>query len=238
MNLTLAQATANVDVKCSICSHVILAREIFWKINEVAESSFPLIFCTNYVPLNCRGFDSTTDVGITYLTSKALDIRGQIIPKLLADWSASYDLSHEEFEELVFDRILEMGHQGVRIGQANRPDGGIDVIFWALGSIPTLWAVQVKHHHSPHERTGVGDIRDFAGAISRDGFNGGMVVTNTSFTEDAKWFAENKGPLLQLRNGEHLKKWIEGDFTPLEWNSTTRTIELRPGLPVTVPHFL
>lgn len=238
--MKLSQATASGNIKCSLCSNIVLARELFWRV--VNDSGDDVLWlCTDHFPLNTVGFDvepATEQKPITIVQAKFLDVEREIIPALVADWNAIYGITAEEFEELVFNRILAMGHQAFRAGRANRRDGGIDIIFWTLGSVPALWAVQVKHHRSPEKHTGPDVVREFAGAISKDGFNGGMVVTNTSFTEDANWFVTNKGPLIQLRDGEHLQKWIEGDFTPIGWNFLTRTIELCPGLSVHVPQFI
>lgn len=70
-------------------------------------------------------------------------------------------------------------------------------------------------------------------------FNVGLVVTNTSFTDDARFESEKAGsPPIQLRDGEALRKWIADDFEVEEINFTTRRIEVCKGLGINIPKFL
>lgn len=63
----------------------------------------------------------------------------------------------------------------------------------------------------------------------------GMVVTNTSFTPDAKWFASNNNTLLRLRDLKDLQRWLREDFVnEHEWREIPDQIELAPGIIVPV----
>jgi hypothetical protein len=79
-------------------------------------------------------------------------------------------------------------------------------------------AVQAKHHRDPERKEGPSAVRDFAGVLSGHPINMGLLVTNTSFAADAKWFAHHKAPLLQLRDFSDLRWWLAGNFDDAaEW---------------------
>jgi hypothetical protein len=64
-------------------------------------------------------------------------------------------------------------------------------------------------------------------------FHIGMVVTNTSFTADARWYAENQPAIIRLRDMEDLKRWIDSNFTDeAEWREMPAAIELCPGVTI------
>jgi hypothetical protein len=64
----------------------------------------------------------------------------------------------------------------------------------------------------------------------------GMIVTNTSFTADAKWFANNNQTLLRLRDMQDLNRWMRNDFVnESEWREIPEEIELTPGVTIKIP---
>jgi hypothetical protein len=240
-SLPLTQKIASRRAQCSLCGGEIGAGAIFWQISsESGRQSF--VICTAHIPLNTTKVGNEADPehpGITYARPEAVDARGVIIPRLLDDWNRVYDLSPDEFEELVFDRLVAMGLQPIRLGPANRKDGGIDIIFWTCTLFPMLGAVQVKHHRAPNHKTSAADVRGLAGGMHSYHFNVGLVVTNTSFTNDAEFESEKDGsPPIQLRDGNALRKWIADDFEVEEVNFVTRTIEVCKGFGINLPKFL
>lgn len=160
-----------------------------------------------------------------------------MIPSLLRDSDAIYRLTPEEFEELVFDRLVAMGLQGFRMGAANRKDGGIDIVFWTLGLLPMLGAVQVKHHRSPQAKVGSCDVREFAGAMEGHHFNVGLIVTNTAFSDDAKHRAKTGTTPIRLRDGDVLWKWIADDFSIETVDFFIRNAEFCRGVEIRMPQF-
>ncbi|QDT53662.1 Restriction endonuclease [Caulifigura coniformis] len=155
----------------------------------------------------------------------------QIDPKLI------YSLSPDTFEVLVCDRLSKMDFEVRRTGNVNQKDGGIDIVFWKDGPVPILGAAQAKHHRTREATTRAPEIRDFQGALG-DEFQVGIVVTNTGFSADAKWFAEHRSTILRLRDGDELQRWIRDDFTRgLQQFDAQRTIELCPGVSIDVPWF-
>lgn len=163
-------------------------------------------------------------------------------PQLLTDEELRQflcGLHPEEFEKLVLDRFLAMGMEARRIGHSRAKDGGIDIVFWPGTSnpVPYLGAVQVKHTRSPVKKVGPGAVRDLAGVLHNQPFQVGMVITNTSFTPDAEWFAEQQRSLIRLRGMQDLRRWIAAEFTDeAEWREMPRKIELCPGVTVDLPY--
>ena len=102
-------------------------------------------------------------------------------------------------------------------------------------SFPFLGAVQAKHHRSPNRTTGAESVRAFRGAL-RLPVNIGIMITNTNFTPDAKWFAEQYPVGLRLRDTRDLQRWIKGNFTDdCDWREFPDRIELCPGMWVDIP---
>jgi len=231
----MTKAMANEGLTCVFCGNFIEPGEIFWNLSE----SLPI--CRKHIPLNTKDMivEASPDGSpITYVRANAVDSRGALIPRLLNDWEMIYGLTPEEFEELVFDRLVAMDLEPFRMGPANKRDGGIDIIFWTRSVFPMLGAVQIKHHRTPEAKTGPADVRELAGAMQGHHFNVGLIVTNTSFTGDAKHQAEKTSSPIQLRDGEALRKWIADDFELEKVNVVTRTIEFSKGTKIRVPHFL
>jgi hypothetical protein len=163
---------------------------------------------------------------------------GSLLSRQLADDPLLvHSLSAGEFEEFVCDRLYAMGLEPKRVGSTQRKDGGIDVVFWprAAGAFPFLGAAQIKHHRDPQRKEGPGSVRDFAGAIAGHGFNAGMLVSNTSFTPDAQWFARERAKLLRLRDFSDVRRWLLDNFSDeAEWRELPSSIELCPGVVVKI----
>jgi hypothetical protein len=158
---------------------------------------------------------------------------------LLEDPDRLRTLTAENFELLIADRLKAMGLGVQLVGGARRKDGGVDLIAWPDRGcqFPFLLAGQVKHHHADR-KTGAPAIRDFLGAITSEGsnFHLGLVVTNTSFSADAKWFAKNNGNLIRLRDLNDLCRWMQNDFqNEHEWREIPNQIELAPGITIPIP---
>ena len=118
--------------------------------------------------------------------------------RLAEDPSLIHGISPAQFEEFLCDRLAAMGFEPKRVGSTFSKDGGIDVVFWPRerGAFPFLGAAQVKHHRDPAKKEGPGTVRDFAGALGGHPFNAALLVTNTSFSFDAEWFAREHAKLI------------------------------------------
>jgi hypothetical protein len=163
---------------------------------------------------------------------------GHILSDQLAkDPSLIYSIKSGEFEEFICDRLFAMGFEPRRVGETNRKDGGVDVVFWPrlTGAFPFLGAAQVKHHHNPVIKEGSGTVRDFAGTIAGFPFNAGLLITNTLFTPDAEWFAREHAKLIRLRDFRDIRRWLFNNFDDeAEWREIPNSIELCPGIVIRI----
>lgn len=161
-----------------------------------------------------------------------------LLERLVANFDEIHRLTPEEFEVFTAERFEAMGFQVERVGGWNQKDGGIDLIF--LPKTPTpfpfLGAAQVKHHRSPLRSIGPRPLREFSAVLGGNPFAVGVLVTNTTFTPNAEWFARHKAPLLKLLNGMDLRRWVTSQFTDEEeWREIPTSIELCPGVVVPIP---
>lgn len=152
-----------------------------------------------------------------------------------------HQLTPEEFEEFICDRLTAMNLEPKRVGHTNRRDGGIDILFWprAKDSFPFLGAAQVKHHRDPRVREGPDTVRSFGGVMAAHPLNVGLIVTNTAFTPDAQWFAREHAKLIRLRGYSDLLRWIGNNFASEEEIRDLPTeLEVCPGvkIPINWPH--
>lgn len=159
----------------------------------------------------------------------------QLISQIEQDYSAIYRLEPGQFEDLIRDRFEQMGFTTEKVGHTFRKDGGIDLLFWPRsgGAWPFLGAAQLKHHRKATTTTPVQDIREFRGAIGGLPIDIGVVVTNTTFTPDAEWLAQNRSPILRLRDMRSLRRWVAGNFIDdADWRELPQEIELCPGVKI------
>jgi hypothetical protein len=151
--------------------------------------------------------------------------------RISEDPTVIHALSPQEFEEFICERLYAMGLEPKRVGGTFQADGGIDVVFWPRdrSSFPFLGAAQVKHHRSPKTKEGPDTVREFVGSISGRPFSAGIIVTNTSFSPDAEWFARQHGGLIRLRGFDDICRWVENNFSAeAEWRELPSSIEVAP----------
>lgn len=167
-----------------------------------------------------------------------LDVTSQLLVILRDNPDELRNLSPERFEHVVAERIDRMGYDVQLTGRTNRRDGGIDLI--AVPKIRTvgsfLMAAQIKHHRGDRT-TGRPDV-DRLLAWKDSPFRIGLIVTNTSFSQDARWLADqvNNRAFLRLRDFEDLKRWVRGQFgSEFDWRELPDVISLAPGITVEVP---
>jgi MraZ protein len=164
----------------------------------------------------------------------------QILSLVQADPKLLRSLGPEDLETLVCERLERMGFVSTRIGGTREADGGVDMIICpkAKTAFPFLLAVQVKSHRGGR-KTPVSDVRDFAGTLRSQPVRGGVLVTNTSFSPDARWFAQQQQNLLHLRDFHDLSRWIRDEFAANEfYRELPSVLELRPGVTVRIHEWL
>lgn len=184
-------------------------------------------------------FDGTTHEAVVRTTHvRLISATRPLLERLTEDFTEIYRLTPDEFEEFTAERFDAMGFHVQRVGAYNQRDGCVDIVF--VPKVPTpfpfIGAAQIKHHRSPLKYMGPRTIREFSAVLGAHPFDVGVLITNTTFTPDARWFAENHAPLLRLRNGQDLRRWIGSQFTDEEeWREIPTSIQLCPGVVVQIP---
>jgi hypothetical protein len=92
--------------------------------------------------------------------------------------------------------------------------------------------VQVKHRRDPSSKVGPEPLRELMGVMATHRFfSAGMIVTNTSFTPDAKHFASRSQSLLRLRDFNDLMRWVADNFLDeAEWRELPTRVQLCEGI--------
>jgi len=138
-----------------------------------------------------------------------VEFSNDLLVWLLEDTERLKQLPPDKFQYLIAGRLEDMRLSVQLVGDVYRKDGGVDIIAYPNRgcAFPFLLAVQAKHHRS-NRKTGSPDVRDFHGLLTSrvSPFHMGMIVTNTSFTADAQWFADNNQNLLRLRDMKDISR--------------------------------
>lgn len=152
--------------------------------------------------------------------SKLTD-RAQLLRVLAANPSQMSLLDADAFQNVVAGLLEFAGWKVESVGNANTPDGGIDLLAVPRNSLltPLVIAVQAKRSgigpNNDGAKVGAPKVREFAFHAGRD-YQRGLFVTNSGFTKDA-WDLlkdEQTRGFLQLVDGDGLANWLRGDYTP------------------------
>lgn len=166
-----------------------------------------------------------------------INVGEQLSARLVSEPQLIHALTPSQFEQFICERLFAMGFEPKQVGPTNQKDGGVDIVFWPRerGAFPFLGAAQVKHHRDPNEKEGARTVRDFSGVMAGHPFAAGLIVTNTSFSPDAQWFAREHARLLRLRDFRDIRRWLLGNFgDEEEWREIPNSLELCPGVIVKV----
>jgi hypothetical protein len=171
-------------------------------------------------------------------TVEILEFSEHLLSGLREDPAGIYKLTDEQFECLVCDRLKAMGMGAERVGSVYSSDGGIDIVAWPDSPVafPFLLAVQAKYHRDKSRKTGPAAVLELQSVIRNLPFQAGMLVTNTTFTPNAKWVASNRPHLVRLRDHADLRRWIMGNFLDdTEWREIPQFVEYAPGKKLLIP---
>jgi hypothetical protein len=201
-----------------------------WKRPSRPESSWHLIYQW------CRAFGFVCPPKTALV--RVVDFSPELLRFLQEDPARLRSLTPDEFERFVANRMDRMGYNVTLTGAANRKDGGIDLI-----AVPRLANVgshviagQMKHHRG--DQTTGRDAVDRLLAWKDSYFGVGLLVTNTAFTRDAVWTAqqERNARFLRLRDFTDLKRWLQDQYGSEEdWREIPDRIELAPGVVIEIP---
>lgn len=171
---------------------------------------------------------------------RLVDISTALSTRILANPTELLRLTPAQFEEFVLERLCAMGLHAQTVGGGTyRRDGGIDIIFTPPTTFPFpfLGAVQVKHRRNPHSKVGPEALREILGVMSVNRyFAAGMIVTNTTFTPDARDFATHSQSVLRLRDFQDLMRWVADNFTDdANWREIPNRIQVCDGITIDLP---
>jgi hypothetical protein len=121
-------------------------------------------------------------------------------------------LSKTDFEKLMAEIFARMGFHVDLYRPAK--DDGIDFLAIDIGqNTPVIKAVQCKHPDIP--TTGnkartlpVTTVREIYGVAKANDLNGAIAVTSSTYSPEAKKFADLKPEEIQVSNAEDISKWI------------------------------
>ena len=141
-----------------------------------------------------------------------------LIDKVASDPSVLDDISHRDFELLMGELFARMGFE-VDVFRGTK-DGGID--FLAIQSSESDTVVASVQCKQPEKRAGrelrtigVSMIREMYGVAKWNGHARSIMLTTSSYSTDAKQFAEAKPGEMELADRARLLEWIVRH----RWNS-------------------
>ena len=113
------------------------------------------------------------------------------------------------FEHLIIDLMLAMGYGGSGAGRhlGKTADGGVDGVINEDPLGLSIVFLQAKRY-SPGNTVGVGQIREFAGALDEKGAVKGVFVTTSNFAGPALEYAERSPKRLILIDGLELTRLL------------------------------
>jgi UDP-3-O-[3-hydroxymyristoyl] N-acetylglucosamine deacetylase len=172
----------------------------------------------------------TTSSGLHLV--EVIDVSPHLLQLLREDIRVLNQLNPDQFEGVICNRLDRMGLDVQRVGHVNARDGGVDIVAWPREGFRFLLAVQAKHHRYSRN-TGPEAVKNLLATVNTGPFQAGMLVTNTTFTPHAKWFAAVRPHLVRLRDIADLSRWLMDDFLAEEtWREIPTRITLAPGVVV------
>ena len=147
-------------------------------------------------------------------------------------------LTATQLQTFVRECFWNMGFRCAEVGSTFARDGGVDHIAISPPSdpFPSVLAVQVTRRKS---KVGPAKIREFAGAIQSQQVSAGIVITNSSFTEEARRWTEKHNEThsqrIFLKDIDTLIEWSRGNFSTLQYeNEIKSTLHLCKGVTLSI----
>lgn len=157
-------------------------------------------------------FDEAADPGerIVVPSNRALVlVTAQISDMLLAHFARHPDeltrMPPRKFEELIAGLFEGFGYEVELTAQTR--DGGYDIVAIRHAEMTTRSLIECKRH-SPHNKVGVGVVRQLRGVVASTAATNGIVATTATFTPDAQRFIAENRWLISGRNIDGVVEWI------------------------------
>lgn len=134
------------------------------------------------------------------------DITRELLSQLGKQPNLIYQLEPRRFEELVA-RLLE--DQGCEVTLTKRTrDGGYDIFGRLKGSIVSPVFLAECKRYAPHNKVGVEVVRGLYGVTEIQRANLGLIITSSSFTNDAIEEKMRIGSRIELKEFNDLCAWL------------------------------
>lgn len=135
------------------------------------------------------------------------DINDEIKKYLKSHPEKLHDLSPRKFEELVASIFKDLGFD-VTLTKATR-DGGSDIIASIRNAVTSFLILVECKKYSPENKVGVGIIREVAGVHTLRNPSKSIIVTTSTFTNDAIDMASQLNERIDLKDYNNLKEWLK-----------------------------
>jgi restriction endonuclease Mrr len=223
--LYLPQDDSLIDFKHRLCWGRIRSEEFFvhdWVYNqETEEVNFDVTLQVN--PLDFH--KPVTGIGFGAVYSKRHReteegrvpvkqfISQSIIDEIADNPEVLLDLTKTEFEELMAELFARMGFD-IDLYRSTK-DGGIDFLRVDTGSgDPIIFCVQCKHPDNTSFKKkrnplSVATIREIYGVAKANDLHGAIAITSSTYTQDAKKFADLKPEEIQIADSQNILNWIK-----------------------------
>jgi CheY-like chemotaxis protein/HJR/Mrr/RecB family endonuclease len=136
-----------------------------------------------------------------------IDVRAEIKKYLSLHPEKLHELSPRRFEELVAEMLRDMGLDTV-LTMATR-DGGVDIYAYLRHEVTNFVMLVECKRWSPDNPVGIDVIQRLYGIQQTKKANKALVVTTSYFTEPAKTEAALHNGLIDLKDYQSLKKWLQ-----------------------------
>lgn len=163
--------------------------------------------------LECLGFDVDTALNlerdelnskIVSLSNKANEYDAVLL--YLDEPNSVYNMSPSDFEDMVAEIFQRKGFN-VKITPRTR-DGGKDIIAsYNMGGIPCMIIIECKRY-APDRKVGVSVVRALHGTQMKEHYGKAVVVTSSSFSRDARKFANDLRDMVILVDFEELMEML------------------------------
>jgi restriction system protein len=141
-----------------------------------------------------------------YVPRIIVDANNRIISELKKSPSDLHKLGHRQFEELLAELLRDMGWD-VELTKQTR-DGGADILAYINTDLGRLLCLVEAKHYNPARKVGVELVRTLYGTLTDAQANKAMLITSSSFTEDARQFQQKHKYQLGLSEYADIVEWI------------------------------
>lgn len=157
------------------------------------------------IVVDCYDFDFPRNLGRQIFDE--VEYYDNLLQSIVVDRETLYRMRPEEFEDLVAEIFRRDGYE-VKITPRTR-DGGKDIIAsFSKNGIPYLLYIECKRF-SENRKVGVEIVQRIFGTQTADRVGKSVVVTSSTFSRDARRFAEEQNHMIDLLDYNDLIQMIE-----------------------------